>query len=106
MAIQVELKYYVTWIHFMGRQPRETVFFFFFFFLFVFFFSLSPETGFDSKRNEFDPTVSVFFPFRVYIFLKGTWCAGKQNVNVRSCLPCKYCRKVILLLEPTSRLKR
>ena len=41
-----------------------------------------------SKRKEFAPIGSKFFPFRVDLFQKGVWCAVKQTGSHKSCLPC------------------
>ena len=42
-----------------------------------------------SKRKEFAPTGSKFFPFRVDTFPEGVSCAGKQTGRHKSYLPCK-----------------
>ena len=45
--------------------------------------------GFYTKRKEFAPKGSKFFPVRVDPISEGTWCAGKQRGSHKSCLPCK-----------------
>ena len=46
-----------------------------------------------SKRKEFAPKGSKFFPFRVDPFLEGSRCPGKQAGNHKSCLPCQKWQK-------------
>ena len=41
-----------------------------------------------SKRKEFAPFWSKFFPFRVDCLIEETWCAWKQTGRHKSCLPC------------------
>ena len=45
-----------------------------------------------SKRKEFAPTWSKFFPFKVDLFSEGTRCTGKQTRCHESCLPSKIDR--------------
>ena len=45
--------------------------------------------GVYSKRKEFAPRRSKFFPFRVDPFSEGAWCAGKQTGSNKSNLPFK-----------------
>ena len=45
--------------------------------------------GVFSKRKEFAPHGSKFFPSRVDPFLEGNWGTGKQTESHKSCLPCE-----------------
>ena len=51
--------------------------------------------GVYSKRKEFAAKGSKFFPFSIDPILEVTWCAVKQIVNYKSCLPCKIWGKCI-----------
>ena len=42
-----------------------------------------------TKRKEFAPLGSKFFPLRVHPFSEGALCAGKQTGGHKSCFPCK-----------------
>ena len=42
-----------------------------------------------SKRKEFAPLGSKFFPFREGPFSEGTWYAEKQTESQKSYLPCE-----------------
>ena len=46
-----------------------------------------------SKRKEFAPRGSKFFPFCVDPFSEGAWNVEKQTINHKSCLPCKTWQK-------------
>ena len=43
-----------------------------------------------SKRKEFAPIGSRFFPFRIDISLKAAWYGGKETGSHKSCLLCKW----------------
>ena len=47
-----------------------------------------------SKRKEFAPWGSKFFPFIVDPFLEDGWCAVTQTVSYKSCLPCKKIQEI------------
>ena len=49
--------------------------------------------GVYSKRKEFAPLGSKFFPFRVDPFSEENLCSGKPTGSHKSYLPCKVCQK-------------
>ena len=55
---------------------------------------LSFLKGVFSKRKEFAPLGSKFFPFRVDPFSEEALYAGKQTGSHKSCLPCKKKSKI------------